>query len=177
MSQRSPIDTQAKFPPVGQRSGDTGTPDLKPAGGRRSDARGVRLSRSLRVRCEPPHPARRQIRHPMAVLRARGCRITASLLTAWSATVSAPGETEESAERAEGLGGGERAGEGRECRRPQRDTRARALGRLSVKGPRPLNNPRLLDRNASAHTVALRGETPAALAPDRARGRSGAAAC
>lgn len=173
MRQRSPITARGKVPPVAQRSGDTGTPDLKSAGGRRSDARGVRLSRSLRVRCEPPHPARRQIRHPMAVLRARGCRITARLVTAWSATVSAPGETGESAERAEGLGGGERAGEGRECRRPQRDTRARALDRLSVKGLAPLNKPPWVSRGRASNRTAPLPARQEALAPDREQHREG----
>lgn len=166
MRQRSPIDTEGKIPRAGQRSGDTGTPDLngKPVRDATSCGRS-RFSLSC-DRCEARASSQGE-RPPHGFgVSASGGRIPA-LDPAGNrgAKKSAPVQ----GDRSEGLGGGERGREGSAWGKRCATSHRSARPRLSVKGLSPLNNPHFAEASGDNRSSApcIRGRRNARPRPSR----------
>lgn len=163
--QRSGNDRAARVPPVAQRSGDTGTPDLsgpvmrdEPRRGRARSSLATRSLRGLRVPTWYSAPTNR-------LETVHGCRNPA-LGPAGNRGVK--GRTPVQGERSEGLGGGARGREGSVCGRRCATSRPRSVHRLGVKGLAPLNNPPEAWRSQGANRPAARASREGARARDRA---------
>lgn len=159
--QRSPMPVRH----LGQRSGDTGTPDLpKPV--MRDDTRRGRARSSLATR------SLRGLRAPTGYsaptnrcVTVRRCRNPAH---GPAGNRGAKRSTPVQGERSEGLGGGERGREGSASGERCATSQGRPVHRLGVKGLAPLNNPPEAWRSRGAN----RPPTPAARQGARARDRA-----